>query len=297
MNFMAAVRYACRDGWRLIVRHWGMSLLTIFTAMSVFFIIGASTLFVLNVRNIVSSLENQMTIQAYLKPKADVKAAEKAIEELPYVKETKLITKDMALERLRSRIGEQAKAVMLLGENPLPESIEIKVRKASDVAETARLLVAVPEIEDIVYAGRVAEKLTKVSGFVEKFSIVMLLVAIAASGVVLFNTIRISVYSREEEIGVMMMVGATSTYVTLPFVIQGFILGLTGSFFASLLLGGTYYAAVTRLKDMLPFIPFIESTKLTGKLAFMLICCGATVSLISSLMAVEKFIRKASKPL
>jgi len=294
---MAAVRYACRDGWRLIVRHWGMSLLTIFTAMSVFFIIGASTLFVLNVRNIVSSLENQMTIQAYLKPKADVKAAEKAIEELPYVKETKLITKDMALERLRSRIGEQAKAVMLLGENPLPESIEIKVRKASDVAETARLLVAVPEIEDIVYAGRVAEKLTKVSGFVEKFSIVMLLVAIAASGVVLFNTIRISVYSREEEIGVMMMVGATSTYVTLPFVIQGFILGLTGSFFASLLLGGTYYAAVTRLKDMLPFIPFIESTKLTGKLAFMLICCGATVSLISSLMAVEKFIRKASKPL
>ncbi|MCK9436813.1 MAG: permease-like cell division protein FtsX, partial [Synergistaceae bacterium] len=213
---MAAVRYACRDGWRLIVRHWGMSLLTIFTAMSVFFIIGASTLFVLNVRNIVSSLENQMTIQAYLKPKADVKAAEKAIKALPYVKETKLITRDMALERLRSRIGEQAKAVMLLGENPLPESIEIKVRKASDVAETARLLVAVPEIEDIVYAGRVAEKLTRVSGFVEKFSIVMLLVAIAASGVVLFNTIRISVYSREEEIGVMMMVGATSTYVTLP---------------------------------------------------------------------------------
>ncbi|NLX84174.1 MAG: ABC transporter permease [Synergistaceae bacterium] len=294
---MAAVRYACRDGWRLIVRHWGMSLLTIFTAMSVFFIIGASTLFVLNVKNIVSSLENQLTIQAYLKPKADAKATEKAIKELPFVKETKLITRDMALERLRSRIGEQAKAVMLLGENPLPESFEIKVKNVSQVAETARLLIAIPEVEDIVYAGRVAEKLARVSSFVEKFSIIMLLVAIAASGVVLFNTIRISVYSREEEIGVMMMVGATSTYVALPFVIQGFILGITGALFASLLLGGTYYSAVTRLKEMLPFIPLIESTRLTGKLAFMLICCGATVSLISSLMAVEKFIRKASKPL
>lgn len=294
---MAAVRYACRDGWRLIIRHWGMSLLTVLTAMSVFFIIGASTLFVLNVRNIVSSLENQLTIQAYLKPKADVKSTEKAIKELPYVKEAKLITREMALERLRSRIGEQAKAVMLLGENPLPESFEIKVGKAFQVADTARLLIAIPEVEDIVYAGSVAEKLTKVSSFVEKFSLIMLIVAIAASGVVLFNTIRISVYSREEEIGVMMMVGATSTYVALPFVIQGFILGITGAFFASALLGGTYYSAVTRLKDMLPFIPFIESTRLTGKLAFMLICCGATVSLISSLMAVEKFIRKASKPL
>lgn len=294
---MAAVRYACRDGWRLIIRHWGMSLLTVLTAMSVFFIIGASTLFVLNVRNIVSSLENQLTIQAYLKPKADVKSTERAIKELPYVKEAKLITREMALERLRSRIGEQAKAVMLLGENPLPESFEIKVGKAFQVADTARLLIAIPEVEDIVYAGSVAEKLTKVSSFVEKFSLIMLIVAIAASGVVLFNTIRISVYSREEEIGVMMMVGATSTYVALPFVIQGFILGITGAFFASALLGGTYYSAVTRLKDMLPFIPFIESTRLTGKLAFMLICCGATVSLISSLMAVEKFIRKASKPL
>ncbi len=294
---MAAVRYACRDGWRLIIRHWGMSLLTVFTAMSVFFIIGASTLFVLNVRNIVSSLENQLTIQAYLKPKSDIKAVERAVKKLPYVKNTKVITKEMALDRLRSRIGEQAKAVMLLGENPLPESIEIKVKNASHVSETARILVAVPEVEDIVYAGRVAEKLTKVSGFVEKFSIIMLLVAVAASGVVLFNTIRISVYSRADEIGVMMMVGATSTYVALPFVIQGFILGLTGAFMASLLLGGTYFAAVTRLKEMLPFIPFIESTRLTGKLAFMLICCGATVSLISSLMAVEKFIRKASRPL
>lgn len=294
---MAAVRYAGRDGWRLIVRHWGMSLLTIFTAMSVFFIIGTSTLFVLNVRNIVSSLENQLTIQAYLKPKTDVKAAEKAISALPEVKSVKIITKDMALERLRSRIGEQAKAVMLLGENPLPESVEVKVKRASQVAETARLLVAVPEVEDIVYAGRVAEKLTRVSGFVEKFSVIMLIVAVAASGIVLFNTIRISVYSRAEEINVMMMVGATSTYVTLPFVIQGFILGLTGALLASLLLGGTYYTAVSRLREMLPFIPFIESTRLTGKLAFMLVCCGATVSLVASLMAVEKFIRKASRPL
>lgn len=294
---MAAIRYACRDGWRLIIRHWGMSFLTIFTAMSVFFIIGASTLFVLNVRNIVSSLENQMTIQAYLKSNADNETAARSIRALPEVKQAKIITKDMALERLRSRIGNQAKAVMLLGENPLPSSIEVSVHKVSQVPEVARMLVAIPEVDDIVYAGRVAEKLTKVSGFVEKFSLIMLIVAIAASGVVLFNTIRISVYSREEEISVMMMVGATSTYVALPFVIQGFFLGLAGAVLAFLLLGGTYYTAIARLKEMLPFLPFVESKTLTGKLGFMLISCGATVSLVSSLLAVEKFIRKASKPL
>lgn len=294
---MAAVRYACRDGWRLIVRHWGMSLLTIFTAMSVFFVIGASTLFVLNVRNIVSALENQMTIQAYLRADADADAAAKEIKALPNVKSVKVITKEMALERLRSRVGNQAKAVTLLGKNPLPASVEVRVSKAAHVADTANMLVAVPQVEDIVYAGRVAEKLMRVSSFVEMFSIIMLIVAIGASGVVLFNTIRISVYSREDEISVMMMVGATSTYVTLPFVIQGFILGLAGALFASGVLSASYYAAISRLKDMLPFLPFLESPRLAAKLGFMLVCCGATVSLIASLLAVEKFIRKASKPL
>lgn len=265
--------------------------------MSVFYVIGASTLLVLNVRNIVGMMENQLSIQAYLKPGVDIEAVAKKIRVIPDVKDTKIITKEMALERLRARIGNQADAVTLLGENPLPSSVEVRVNRASNVAETARMLVAVPEVDDIVYAGRVAEKLTNVSNFVERFSIIMLIIAIAASGIVLFNTIRISVYSREEEIRVMMMVGATSTYVTLPFVIQGFILGFAGALLASLLLGGTYYSAIIRLKDMLPFLPFLESPKLIGKLGFMLICCGAAISLIASLLAVENFIRKASRSL
>ena len=125
----------------------------------------------------------------------------------------------------------------------------------------------------------------------------MLAVALTASGVVLFNTIRISVYSRAQEIDVMMKVGATSTYVAFPFVIQGFILGFFGALAASTALGYSYLSALERLRDMLPFIAFIESKRLLANLFIMLICCGAVVSLIASLIAVEKFIRKASKPL
>ena len=296
-KLMSSVRYAIRDGFRLLTRHWGMSLLTVLTAMAVFYVIGASTLLVLNVRNIVAMMENQLTIQAYMKPGTDLETVARAIRRMPNVREAKVVTKDMALERLRARIGAQAKAVTLLGENPLPSSVEIKVDKVSHVSETARLLVAMNEVDDVIFAGRIAEKLTRVSDFVERFSIIMLLVAIAASGVVLFNTVRIAIYSREAEIGAMLMVGATSTYVALPFVIQGIMLGLTGSLLATGMLAGSYYSAITKLKDMLPFLPFVESPVLIGKLAFMLVCCGTTVSLIVSLMAAESFIRKASRPL
>ena len=294
---MARIKYIMRDGWRLIWRHFGMSLLTIFTAMAVFFVVGATMLFILNMRSVIANMENQLSIQAYLKADAELEKTAAAVRGIRGVESVTMITKETALERLRARLGNQADAVMLLGENPLPASIEIHVAKASQVADVASRLTSVKEIEDIVYAGHVAEKLTRLSSFVEKFSIIMLAVALTASGVVLFNTIRISVYSRAQEIDVMMKVGATSTYVAFPFVIQGFILGFFGALAASTALGYSYLSALERLRDMLPFIAFIESKRLLANLFIMLICCGAVVSLIASLIAVEKFIRKASKPL
>ena len=294
---MARIKYIMRDGWRLIWRHFGMSLLTIFTAMAVFFVVGATMLFILNIRSVVGNMENQLSIQAYLKPEATLEKVAASVRGMRGIESVTMITKETALERLRARLGNQADAVMLLGENPLPASLEIHVAKASQVADVAGRLASVAEIEDIVYAGHVAEKLTRLSSFVEKLSIIMLAVALAASGVVLFNTIRISVYSRAQEIDVMMKVGATSTYVAFPFVIQGFILGFFGALAASTALGYAYLSALDRLRDMLPFINFIESKRLLANLFIMLICCGAVVSLIASLIAVEKFIRKASKPL
>lgn len=294
---MARIKYIMRDGWRLVWRHFGMSLLTIFTAMAVFFVVGATMLFILNMRSVIANMENQLSIQAYLRADAELEKTAAAVRGIRGVESVTMITKETALERLRARLGNQADAVMLLGENPLPASLEIHVAKASQVADVASRLTSVKEIEDIVYAGHVAEKLTRLSSFVEKFSIIMLAVALTASGVVLFNTIRISVYSRAQEIDVMMKVGATSTYVAFPFVIQGFILGFFGALAASTALGYSYLSALERLRDMLPFIAFIESKRLLANLFIMLICCGAVVSLIASLIAVEKFIRKASKPL
>ena len=297
MKPVSHFKYILRDGFRLIVRHLGMSFLTVFTAMAVFFVVGVSTLFVLNIKNIVVMMENQLTITAYVVPKAKIEDVAKQIKAMPEVSDVKIITKEMALEKLRSRVGNQAKAVTLLGDNPLPSSIEVKVKKAAQVSDTARMLMAVPEVDDIVYAGRVAEKLTRVSGFVEKFSWMMLLVAIAASAVVLFNTIRISVYSREAEIAVMLKVGATPTYVMMPFIIQSILLGFSGAVIASLLIGATYYSVIEGLKDMLPFLPFIESPTLIAKLAFMLISCGSLISLLSGMLASQGFISKASRPL
>ena len=295
---MGSFKYAFRDGARLIFRHIGLSLLTLLTSTAVFFLIGSSVLFVLNARHVVSMLESELAIQVYLKPGSNLEQAAEKAHRITPVRTVKIITPEVALEKLRSRLGNQSSAVTLLDKNPLPPSLEILVDKADSVTTVASELYKLNEVvDDIVYSGKLAEKLTRLSYFASQFSIIMLLVAISASGVVLFNTIRISVYSKEEEIAVMLMVGATPTYVALPFVIQGVVLGALGSVCASVMLAFGYNVFLNGLRELLPFLPFLEGTIILLRLSVILIGAGATVSLIASLLAVERFISRALKPL
>lgn len=295
---MGSFKYAVRDALRLVMRHWGLSLLTVLTAMSVFYLIGASVMLVMNTRHIVNVLEGELSIQAYLAPDADNEQAALAASQITHVTRVRVITREMALERLKERLGaRQAEALVLLGENPLPASLEIWVDRASNVSAVAVNLATVREVVDVVYAGRLAERLSRFSNFAGQFSIAILVIAITASAVVLFNTIRIAVYSKEEEIGIMLMVGATPTFVAMPFVLEGVLLGSLGSLGASALLGLSYSSIISRLRDLMPFIPFIERGSLIMQLGVIMVGAGATVSLIASLIAVETFTRRAMKPL
>lgn len=295
---MGSFKYAFRDATRLIFRHWGLSVLTLITSMAVFYLIGASVLLVLNARHIVGILEGELSIQAYLAPNAVSHDVAIKVTEIPHVTDVSIITSEMAMERLKTRLGpRQAEALTLVGDNPLPASLEIRVDRAGSVNTVARALALFSEIQDVVYAGNVAEKLAKFSRFAGQFSLALLLVSVTASAVVLFNTIRIAVFSKEEEIGIMLMVGATPAFVALPFVAQGVILGGLGSFGASALLAFSYNGILERLRELLPFLPFLEKGVLTVQLSLILVGAGATVSLVASLIAVETFTRRAMKPL
>jgi cell division transport system permease protein len=294
---MGSFKYALRDGTRLILRHWGLAFLTIVTSMAVFYLIGASVLLVLNTRYIVNILEGELSIQAYLSPNANYDEAARAVATVTHVTKVVIVTQDMAMERLRQRLPDRADVLTLLGENPLPSSLEISIDRADSVEYVVTALSAIPLINDIVYAGKLAEKLSKISRFAGHFSLAILIVAITASAVVLFNTIRIAVYSKEEEIGIMLMVGATPAFVAMPFVLQGIILGGVGSLGATLFLALSYNGIIARLKDLLPFLPFLENNVIVLQLGVILVGAGATVSLIASLIAVETFTRRAMKPL
>lgn len=286
-----------RDTLRLLLRHWGVSLLTFLTASAVFFLVGASALLLVNLRSMVQKVEEGLVIQAYVKKVEDLQTLRAAVEAIPGVARAEPVSPEEALQRLGATLEGHMQALEILGENPLPPSFEIRLSRAAFAPGVVRELLGYPQVEDVIYAGKLAERMARISSFAGHFSLGALIIAVVASSLVLYNTIRISIYSRREEISVMLLVGATPTFVSLPFVLQGMILGVLGSLGASLLLGGVYASFTDFIHQTVPFIQIIQDPRLLLRLGFILMGGGITLGWISSWLAVGRYVRQAIRPL
>ncbi len=294
---MGIFRYALRDTGRLFFRHPGLNILALLSTVAVFFLVGASCLLTLNVHRIVRGVEDQLTIQAYLRDAGELESLAEAVGTYPHVSEVRAVSPPEALEMLRARLGSRAEVVTLVGENPLPASLEVRVDRAAGVALVARRLMTLDQVDDVVYAGDLAQRLARFSSFMGRFFSALLILSLAGGAMVIFNTSRMAVYSRREEIRVMLQVGATQTFVALPFVLQGAILGMLGSFLAGLALVGSYRSVVDILRVTLPFLSVLREPAILVKLGAVLVGGGISVGWLFSWMAVARYVRSALKPL
>lgn len=286
---MASFRYAFRDTFRLLFRHWGLSLLTLLTAASVLYILGFASLFAMNMRYMISRIEGALVVQAYMKRGETAEQALKFVRSSPLVLSVRAISPEEALERLRAKLGNQAQAVTLLGENPLPWSLEIQVQRAEHITPLVRDLMVLPSIEEVLYAGKLVERLATISRASSAVSGIILMLTLLISTLVIFNTIRIAIYSRKEEIEVMLLIGATSTYISLPFVIQGMLLGAGGAILAIFGLWSTYSSAIEAIRSTLAFVDIIDNRRILAQFYVFLFAAGATTGWMCSWLAVHRF--------
>ena len=294
---MGTYRYVVRDTLRLFFRHWGLSLLTLVTAASVFFLVGASSLLALNIRKIAVNIQSDLVIQAYASSEEAVHHIIDALKDNRDIAELKYISPQEGLDRLRAKMGAQSKAVTLLGDNPLPWTIEIKVRQAPLVTSIVKQLSGMSEIDDLMYSGALAERLVKLSSLISKIALTVLVIAMPVSGLVFYNTIRISIYSRRQEISVMLLVGSTRSYVASPFVLNGMLLGLLGAVAAVILLHYGQLHVMGTIDAVLPFLRQQLQWREIVLLDQVLLCAGVTMGWLCSFIAVRHYIKNAAAPL
>ena len=295
---MEAAAYIIDNAFRLLRRQWVLSLLTLFTAAAMFWLLGIISLASMNIRNIMHKLENEQQIQVHLKENiSDVESVADKIKKMSWVSDINTISPEQAMDKLEERLGRQSHVTKLIDGNPLTWSIHVRVRNIGDVDILVKALNAMQEVEEVVYAGAFIKRLEKISYLANSGVVTILFLVLSITSLVIFNTIRISLFSQRDEIFIMSLVGATHGYIAYPFILQGIIIAGSGSILAVSGLVYLYSSGVEILQENLPFLPLVNEYSLLFSFYLMLILFGIGLGWVCSYISVSRYISVSTKPI
>jgi len=259
MSLLVTSRRIVIAAWKHFTRNAWLALTTVFvltlSLLSVNVLVGVNQLLTRSV----AALEEKIDISVYFKqntPQAILWQAKFFLASLPQVQSVELLTAEQALAAFRVRHAADEKVLGALGElekNPLGATLVVKARRPGDypfLLEAMKNPQFQFAIESVNYEDH-AETIARVRDIgqsVRLFGLGLIAVFALFSLLIVFNTVRIAIYTKREEIGVMRLVGASSAYVRLPFVLEGLFLALVALLVTAVLVACTVLFVDPRLR-------------------------------------------------
>ncbi len=272
-----------------------MSLASISTVALSLFILGVFACGVVNLNNLASHLESQVQISIYLKDNLttpQVMELGKKLKALPDLKEIEFVTKDEAMKRFKERLGEQQQLVDSLdGHNPLPTSYVLTFNTPDQVKSTAELVSKYPEVESTHYGQDVIEQIFEVTKIIRIGGIILIGFLAGATLFIISNTIRLTVFARRKEIGIMKYVGATNGFIRWPFLLEGMFLGAIGGIIAGLATWQFYQYVTAQVVANFAFMPLVPLMPFIYQLSGGLVGVGIIVGAIGSTISLKQYMK------
>ena len=296
-NFRILIRNV-RDGFKNVFRNISLSVASISCITVTLIIVAVSIMGSLNVENFTKLISNDFTIVAFMENKATDKDEKKILEEINKLSNIESVTfkskKDVAKEMMDSSdtfnsiISSWEKT-----ENPLSDTYSIKVKDLEKIEKTAKQIKKIKGVEIVKYGEGMVDSMVSIFDIVEKILIVIVIGLVVVTSFLISNTIKITIFSRQEEIEIKRLVGASNFSIKQPFAIEGFIIGVLGSIIPILVTiygysilyektGGKLFSQFIRLVKPFPFVIYVS---------LLLVLIGATVGMIGSNRAVKKYLK------
>jgi len=233
--------------------------------------------------------------------KAETAATKTELEGIPHVDEVTYVSKDQALKTLRSELKDKS-IVEQLNTNPLPASFEVKADDAANLEGIREAIMPIgangkpqpisPIISNIFDRQEASQQIEQVTSALKIVLTVMTALLIAASLMLVGNTIRLSIYTRRREVEEMRLVGATRWFIRWPFMIEGVVVGFAGGALAILILWLGKITIVDPLSDTFSFLAAQNNSTLSfPALVAILFAASVLVSAVGSGVTLRRFLK------
>ena len=293
--------YLIKEGARNIWVNRMMSLASIGILVSCMLLIGSAILLSINLNGMVSYVENQNEMVAFLEDSADditVSAVKAALDKNSNVDSFSFVSREEALERYSEIVPDSLLENLEQDkEEVFPLSFRITLKDLSLIDETTAQIESIPGIMRVNAPTNVAETVTGIKRAVYICGSGIVIILLAVTLIIIANTIKVTVFNRRKEINIMKFVGATDLFIRMPFVVEGVLLGVISACLAYLILWGGYtylmnyvqtQAATTLSAFLKNLVPFSQVSK---QLLASFAVGGVAIGVFGSMIFVRKHLK------
>lgn len=296
----ASLKYLIKEGFRNTWTNRMMSIASICVLMSCLVLIGSASMMFLNIDSLLGKIEEENVIMVYIsKGTTDEEIAnmENEIKACGNIKQVEFVSKEDAwAEQLSTMEDAQAEFFTQISSDiPLPDAYKVTVENLDQFNDTVSKLKQLQHIDTIRENQNLAKKLVAIRQGITVIAFVIIAVLFVISLFIISNTIKLTVYSRRLEISIMKSVGATNSFVRLPFVVEGMILGIVSGIISLGLVWGLYELAVNEFSDLLSTFNGLDFLKFQNYALPMLgifIAIGVVTGVGGSLITMSKYLNK-----
>ena len=286
------IGYLIKEGIRGIFLHGFMSFAAICVTVACLLIVGSVSCLTYNFSIMVEDLNKTNEILVFVDENlsdAEARSVGTLINKVPNVHQSTFISREEVLEKFKNEYGESASVA--LEADTFRHRYSVILQDNGLIEETAAKLDRVEGVVKVDAAYKLADWFDTLQNVLRVVSVVAIGILLLVSLLIISNTIKLAMYDRKDEISIMKMVGATNGFIRLPYVVEGFTLGMVGAGAAFALEWFLYNLLMDRLAalesfDVITFVPFQE---LLVPMVTTFTAAGLFVGIVGSWTSIRKF--------
>lgn len=251
----SSLKYLVKEGFRNTWTNRMMSIASICVLLSCLVLIGSASMIFLNINALIDRIEEENVIMVYIADETtdeDIANMGNALSGMNNVSNVEFVAKEDAWQEQLSTMDEAQREFFTETTDaiPLPDAYKVTVADLTIFTQTVQEIKSLDHIDTVRQNTDLAKKLDTISHGISIIAIVIIAVLFAISLFIISNTIKLTVYSRRLEITIMKSVGATNSFVRLPFIVEGMVLGIISGVVALGFVWGVYVLAVNQFADV-----------------------------------------------
>ena len=289
---MARFEYFFREITSGLRRNGLVAFAAISTTFIALLLFGLALLISRQVNLMIEATTGNVEVAVYLTDPVNpdtVRSLTDTLNELPVVDDVDFESKAQACERFRELFASQRALVENVDCDALPASLRVKLDDPERYAQVEAVLKGQPGIDRIVDQSAFLDRLFSVTRVFRVGVLLVSFVMLASAAILIANTVRMGLFARRKEIGIMKLVGATNWRIRIPFLIEGVFESLIGAAAAILFLFGLKVAFINPLYDQIQFVPWIINRDVVAVIPWLLVA-GVAVALLAGLVGMRRFL-------